>query len=156
MELIILLVASITIIVLVVIITNFKRVKITNIKSFHFSYSTGNGMNSNVILELSHNDNNYIAKIKPDSEAHEHARCVEVGEEFINKFVSLLKRYRVERWNGFRKSDNHIFDGNCFNMSLYNQDGTSISASGYMKWPNNYFKVRDELTSMFYDLAEKN
>ena len=121
---------------------------IENIKSMHLSYSNGYMMNANTIYDLSCEDK-CIVKIKPylipDNEAKEY----EVSEDTMKSLEKLLSDYSVRKWDNFHKSDQYVLDGDSFSFSLYFNDGTSISASGYMMWPENYRSVRDGISTLF-------
>lgn len=132
-----------------------KKVEIKNIKYMHFSYSVGYAMYSNVNYDLEYKNSKYIAKIKPDGIADEEAKEVELDEKTVTKIEEVLKKYNVTSWDGFNKSDKYVLDGDSFSFSLSLKDGSYISASGYMKWPNNYREVRSELDEIFMNLYDK-
>ena len=132
-----------------------KKVEIKNIKYMHFSYSVGYAMYSNVNYDLEYKNSKYIAKIKPDGIADDDAKEVEVDEKTVGKIEEILKKYNVNSWNGFNKSDKYVLDGDSFSFSLSLKDETYISASGYMKWPKNYREVRSELDDIFMNLYDK-
>ncbi len=43
-------------------------------------------------------------------------------------------------------------DGDSFSISITMINDKSINASGYMKWPNNFRNVRDEISVLFMNL----
>ena len=132
-----------------------KKVEIKDIKYMHFSYSVGYAMYSNVNYDLEYKNSKYIAKIKPEGIADEDAKEVEVDEKIVIKLEEILKKYDVKSWDGFDKVDKYVLDGNSFSFSLRLKDESSISASGYMKWPKNYREVRKELDDLFMNLYDK-
>lgn len=126
-----------------------KEIEITDIKSLHLGYSTGTMIYSNVSYDLKLEDDKYIGEIKPNNVSDEEKINVEMKNEDIEKIIKLLKDNHVGRWDGFNKSDQYVLDGNSFSFNVYFTNNTSISASGYMMYPDNYRKVEKELDNIF-------
>ena len=78
----------------------------------------------------------YLMKIKKE---------YELSKEEVNTVIKKLNEYKIISWNGFRKTDKYVLDGNSFSMYIIYDGDKTISASGYMMWPNNYRNVRDYL-----------
>ena len=123
--------------------------EITDIESLHYWYSTGTMIDSYVYYDLKIKDDKYIAEIKPNNVPEENKITTEIKEEDIKKITELLKKYHVNKWNGFHKTDQNVLDGNSFSLNIYFKNGTSISASGYMIYPDNYREVCNELDNIF-------
>lgn len=141
----------IIIVVILLVVNNLKMVEVGEFKYFKFSYSTGYAINSSVSYSIKLEDK-YYATIKLDGVSEEDAVIVEVDDNTIDKIINILKKYHVERWNGFNKSNKYVLDGNSFNFYVRMKNDDSISASGYMKWPKNYRNVKEELDSIFTEL----
>ena len=135
---------------------NKKEITISNIKYFHFSYSVGYAMNAYVIYELNYKDDKYIISIKPNGISDEEKKEVEVDNSFIQKLEEILKKYHVEKWNGFNKHDKNVLDGDSVSLNIRMENNDYLSASGYMKWPNNYGNVRGELDTIFMNIYNQN
>ena len=144
-----------TTIVVLCIIFRPKKVEISEIKSMHFSYSNGYSAYAYSTYDLDYKDGKYIASIKPDGIPDSEAREISVDKDFVKKIESILSKYDVGGWDGFRESDKYVLDGDSFSLSVYFVDKTSISASGYMRWPKNYSSVKEELSKLFMDLYNK-
>lgn len=140
------------IIVVLCIIFRPKKVEISQIKRLHFSYSQGYAIYSNIEYELEYKDSKYIATVKPYGVAEEYKREINVTEEFVKKVEDVLSENEVGSWDGFKKSDKNVLDGDSFGMYIDFVDGTSISANGYMSWPKNYSTVRNKLDDLFMGL----
>lgn len=125
-----------------------KEIKITSIQKFRYSYTQGYSMNAEVIYSLECNDACEI-EIKPYLEEPEKTRKLTVGKDFKEKLESILRKYHVGKWNGFNKNNPYVLDGDSFSLSIVFQNGTSISASGYMKWPKQYREVKKEIDILF-------
>ena len=110
----------------------------------YFSYSGGDEANSNTIYSIKKDDNKYTLTVKLYGEPKEVAKDYEVDEEFIKKVEAVLNKYNVSSWNGFKRYDKNVLDGDSFNFSAELKD-KKIEASGYESWPTNYGKVKDEL-----------
>ena len=128
---------------------------VTDIKSFHFSYQVGNYMNGSVSYELKlQEDGSYLATVKPNQVAPEQADTYVADKAFADELAAFLRQHKVQRWNGFQKSNKHVLDGNGFSFSLWTTEGKSISASGYMRWPRGYDEVKAGIEAIFAKLEK--
>ncbi len=125
--------------------------------SLYFSYSKGYMMNSNVRYEFSYDKeiNRYKVGIKPYGVSEEEKLEKEIDESLKDKLKEVLVKYEVVKWDGFDKNDSDVLDGDGFSFSARFKDDTSISASGYMMWPDNYRNVCDELDTIFMEIYNK-
>ena len=132
-------------------------VEVSDIKTIHFYYSTGNMMNAWVSYDITKDANGKrTAIIKLDGQNEEDALRIEVDEEVLTSLEEVLKKYEVGKWNNFNKSDPNVLDGNSFSLSVHFEDNTLIDASGYMMYPTNYREVKLELDSIFEKLYNDN
>ena len=131
-----------------------EKVEIGELTSLYLSYSKGYMMNANIQYDFKYDDktNKYIVEIKPYLVADEDKLVTEVDEKFQNKLKEILIKYDVAKWDGFSKSDQNVLDGDSFSFGAWFKDKTSIHASGYMMWPDNYSNVRGELDSLFMEI----
>lgn len=137
------------------IVKNLNSVEIGEFKYFKFSYSTGYAMNSSVSYAVRLEGNKYYATIKLDGVSEEDAVIVEVDDNTIDKIINVLKKYHVEKWNGFNKSNKHVMDGNSFSLTVRMKNDDYISATGYMMWPKNYSNVKSELDNIFKNCVKE-
>lgn len=128
-----------------------KKNKIKDISHFSFDYSVGNYSDANVSYSLNCTDI-CVATIKMEGIKLENASKYKVDLEFVKGLESILKKYDVASWDGFNKSNKNVLDGNSFSLYIKMNSGNSISASGYMKWPNNYKKFKNEVDIYFTKL----
>ncbi len=128
----------------------------SNIKRFHFGYSTGYMRYSYTNYDLTVEDNKIITKIKPDGVSDEEALEIEVERSFLEQLTNILNKYQVSKWNGFKGYDENVMDGNSFSLSIDLTSSEDIYATGYMVWPKNYREVRNELDNLFMNLYNKN
>ena len=126
-----------------------KSVNIHDLKSFVFGYSTGTMMNSYVRYELRKVDGVWTATVKPDGVPEEEATVKAVDESFVRELEAVLNAQNIGAWNGFNKTDDGVMDGNGFHLNIYMNDGTSVSASGYMKWPDGYREASAAIAALF-------
>lgn len=143
------LVTIITIIYLILNKPNNKKVEISEIKRFTFSYTTGYMVNAYVRYEIEYKANKYIARIKPNGKKEEELLETELDLETIKNIEKILKDNNVSKWNGFNKVDKDVLDGNSFSISITMSNDEQITASGYMKYPDNYGNVRGSLDNIF-------
>ena len=131
-----------------------QKVEIGEITSLYLSYSRGYMINSNIRYDFNYDkdSNSYHATIKPYGIDEEDKLETEVDEIFKDSLKEILVKYEVGKWDGFNKSDQNVLDGDDFSFGVRFEDKTSISASGYMMWPENYGSVRDELDTLFMNI----
>ena len=131
-----------------------EKVKINSISSFSFFYTQGYAMNSDIRYEIDCKDD-CIAIIKPYGKSDEEAKEVKLDDAMISKIIDLFNKYDVIKWNGFNKSDSGVLDGDSFSFYLTYDVDKKVSSSGYMRWPDNYKELRDELDNIFNSLMEE-
>ena len=127
-------------------------VVVSDIKHMRFHYTKGYAMNADVSYEIECSDGECILTYKPYGIDENDAKKKKLDSETVKKIENILTKYEVARWDGFDKSAKDVLDGDSFSFSLTMKDDSSISASGYMKWPENYGNVRNELDSLFESL----
>ena len=132
-----------------------KNVKIENIKRFRFNYSVGYHMNGSYAYEINYDGSHYIASIKKDGVAEEDAKMVIISKKDVKRVENVLVKYKVNKWNGFDKVDKNVLDGDSFSLYVTFDDDTSIDAHGYMRYPENYGKVKGELDSIFNEFYDR-
>ena len=154
-EIIIGLVLLIIIIIIVVLKPFKKRIIISDISKLSFSYSTGYAMYSSVLYEINYQDGKYLLKIKPDKVPDEEAKEYELDDKQIKEIIDILTKYNVSSWNGFDKVNKNVLDGNSFTFKLITKNNEEIYAHGYMKWPNNYQEVKNELNNYFMNIYKE-
>ena len=146
-------VISILLIIIISLISKhlFSNSRIESISSFEFRYTTGNALNDDVLYKINC-DNKCNMIIKPIGYSIYEINEIQISNEVLNKIVDVLNKYNVSRWHNFNKSDNRVLDGYSFSLSIKQKNGKSISASGYMRYPKNYKKVKNELEEIFNEL----
>lgn len=133
-----------------------KPKNIETIKYLNFGYSTGTMMNAYVSYNLEFKDNEYKISIKPNMISDEDKKITVMTKKDVEKIIEILDKYEVYKWDGFKKSNPNVLDGDSFNLSVRYNDDKSIFASGYMMWPKNYREVQGELDSIFMKYYENN
>ena len=128
---------------------------VSNIKSFYLNYSNGYMINANIRYELKIENEKYIAKIKPYGVDNEDELTIEVSKDIMDKASEIFKKYEVNKWDGFNKSDHNVMDGDSFSLGIWLKDDKSIHASGYMMWPDNYRNVREEISDLFMEIYNR-
>ena len=153
---IILFVLLITVLIVLVFVlpSVFEGKKIENIKHMYFTYTSGYAMNSYATYTLDCNDK-CILKVKQLGVPEEETKETEIPKEKLEEIANKLTEYNVSRWNGFRKSDKYVLDGDSFSFNLDYNDNDEIRASGYMMWPNNYGNVKSYLIDTFNEYIKE-
>ena len=125
------------------------------LNSFYLTYSNGYAANSYTRYKLSIIDGLYTVEIKPYGEHEDNTYKTTVDNSFINKLTAILKKYEVNKWNGFKESNQNVLDGDSFSLSINFSNNKSINASGYMVWPNNYRNVTSDISKLFMEIYNK-
>ena len=136
--------------VLLIIINIKPHKKITDIKHFLYTYSNGRSLAK---YQIDKKKNIYIAQITINGS--QEPKEMELTKKEIKQIMKVLNKYEVDKWDKFNKVSKHVLDGTSFDLNITTQD-SKIEASGYMKWPKNYQKVRDKLEEIFMDIYLEN
>ena len=139
------------IVVLSLTVFNPKK-EINDIKYFSYGTTDGMAMYDGIHYSIEYKDDKYIATIQKREQSEEDAKVVEISKDKVKKLENILNEYNVGSWDGFQKYDKDVLDGHSFSLSIRTFDDTSISASGYMRWPKNYREVRSKLENFFEKL----
>lgn len=143
----IIIVVVLTLFISVILLLPKKENKIKNMYYLYYTYSTGYHMYGYVTYKIECNDE-CILSIKPEGVDDDETENYEIKKEVLKEIENKLNEYHVEKWNGYDKTDKYVLDGNSFSMIIKSDNG-EINAHGYMRWPNNYNKVKDYLISLF-------
>ena len=72
----------------------------------------------------------------------------EIDASILEDLSLVINTNKLERWDGFSKEDPHVLDGYSFYLSVKYDDGRTLEASGYEKYPKNYDKVHEEIVEL--------
>lgn len=76
---------------------------------------------------------------------------VAVGEDALTRLAAILDEEEVWRWDGFRREKRDVLDGGGFGLTAtYEKD--TITASGYMEFPDGYDEVVKRVDALFQEL----
>ncbi len=75
-------------------------------------------------------------------------------DEDMAAFSTLLHELNLAEWNGFRKSDPDVLDGEDFSLSVVFADGDEISAYGSNSFPSGYEDKMSRIEDFFRTLME--
>ena len=131
-----------------------NKMIIENTTYFRFSYSVGYYMNASYEYELELKDGKYIMSYKPDGISEEDKSIKEVNKDIVLEIEKILTKHDIYKWDGFDKVDKDVLDGNSFSLSYRKEDNETISASGYMMYPDGYREFRDEIHNYYVKLFE--
>ena len=77
-----------------------------------------------------------------------------VPDSVFDELQNIITDNDIILWNGFSKQDTDILDGYGFALNIDYENGTKLSASGYMMEPGNYEQGHAALSEYFLALAE--
>lgn len=134
------------------------KVEIKDVVLLHLSYTKGYMMNANIEYELDYDieNNKYFISVKPYLVSEEDKVISFVDNDFREKLKDILIKYQVDKWNGFKKYDKYVLDGDSFHLYVKMEEDEIIEADGYMKWPENYSSVIHEFDELFMKIYNDN
>ena len=77
---------------------------------------------------------------------------VPVNRAWVDTLTGFIRRYDMMSWDGFSGSDSMLLDGTHFSVSFSFQDGTTVHASGYGRFPANYADASAAIEAHFLQL----
>ena len=86
-------------------------------KELEYVLHDGRNMFGTIKYKIECNDK-CILKTKLSGYTDEEYTEVEIDKEQMNKILEILKRYNVQKWDGFNKADKHVLDGKDFEDSF--------------------------------------
>ncbi len=123
------------------------------IKSFHLG-ENGTYMGSGFDYEYSSEEGRDGISIRIDGVQDEDALKLDADEAFVSSLEHIIEDHRIRKWDGFHGSDKNVLDGSSFTLSIRYDDGSSISAGGYMKYPKGYREALSAFDELFIPLYE--
>lgn len=119
-----------------------------NIENFSFSYGSYNNGNYSYSITVDGDDVYYRAI---GSNGVDLNVIRKIDSSYIDRIKKIIVDYDVLAWDGFSDRDDSVVDGNSFNLTIEYTD-VVINASGYMKYPKNYDKVKKALSKLFDEI----
>ena len=124
------------------------------INELSYRYTSGYEINSDVSYDIIC-DKKCRVSIKPYGKSKEEAITKTLSTSQVDELRSILVKYNIVSWDGFKKTDKDVLDGDSFSFYLkYNNDET-VSASGYMMWPSHYRDFQKEFEGLFNENYNK-
>ena len=77
---------------------------------------------------------------------------VPVDQAWVDTLTGFIRQYDMMAWDGFSGSTTELLDGTQFDAAFTFADGTSVHASGYGCFPNNYGDASDAIDAHFMQL----
>jgi hypothetical protein len=87
-----------------------------------------------------------------DMANEEEPYAVPVDQAWVDTLTGFIRQYDMMAWDGFSGSDSMLLDGTHFSVSFSFQDGTTVTASGYGKFPKNYGDASAAIEAHFLQL----
>ncbi|MBR6668147.1 MAG: hypothetical protein IKL25_07280 [Clostridia bacterium] len=77
---------------------------------------------------------------------------IPVDQAWVDTLTGFIGQYGMMGWDGFCGSDSMLLDGTQFSMCFTFADGTSVHASGYGRFPQNYGDASRAIDAHFLQL----
>ena len=113
-----------------------------------FSYHYGSYFGGYYDYDLVLQDDNTVLFTAIGGNGIELGITKEVDPAILEELSSVINDNHLEKWDGFSKSDSSILDGYSFSLIVKYDDERTLTASGYMSYPENYRKVHDSLVDI--------
>ncbi len=126
-----------------------RTVRDGNITSFSFSHGSFWSGDRDYVLTKQDNLALLTEKCMGCRDSFEVSKTVDGN--YLGEVADIIEKYEIAKWDGFDESDN-VTDGEGFTLKVTYDDGKSIEAHGYMKFPTNYKEARDEFDKLFEKL----
>lgn len=134
--------------------TNINKINIENTIYFTFSYSVGNYMYASYIYTLEKKENDkYLFTYQGNEMSNKLKK--EVSKDKVLELEKILEENDIYKWNGFNKSDNNVLDGHDFNLYYKKDNKETISASGYMMYPDGYKNFKNIIDTFYSELFKE-
>ncbi len=85
---------------------------------------------------------------------YNHCIVLPMTDADTEAFSALLHELKLTEWNGFRKSDPDVLDGEDFSLSVVFSDGSELSAYGSNSFPSGYSDKMSRVEDFFRALME--
>ena len=131
-----------------------KKIEIKNTKSFYYYYSVSNAKDGSYLFKLNLEEDKFVAYYKGEGISEEDSIKKEINNDKVLELEQILTKYKIYKWNGFKKSNKRILDGNSFSLN-YKTENNSIEASGYMSYPNGYKEFKEEIKKWYTELFKE-
>ena len=81
---------------------------------------------------------------------------IPADEAFLSQIEALVAEHDLWTWNGFKKTNSLIQDGDSFSLYVTFADGNSIEASGNNSYPQGYGGVYEAIEELFCGYLSQN
>lgn len=78
-----------------------------------------------------------------------------VEDDSLTRLGEIAGELGVAKWDGFDKTSKRGSDGSTFTLSITLADGSSISAHGSNRFPDNYNELYSAVREMYNELMEQ-
>lgn len=123
-----------------------------------FKYTTSSSISYDS-YEIYKENNNFVLKKKLDSgyndNNEDNSKIYVLTNEDMDNLNLKIHELKINKWNGFNKSNKNVLDGNSFSLEVNYDDDKNLTASGYMKYPNNYSESSKKLIEFLDTISNK-
>jgi len=72
-----------------------------------------------------------------------------VDEDVLGQLGAIAAEHRLDRWDGFDKSDRRAMDGTGFTLAMTTAEGETIEAHGSNAFPKGYTEAKAAIEGVF-------
>ena len=126
----------------------------TRITKFNYNYDGTIGGNSHR-YEVSVSGQTAAIKVY-DMLHHDYGDMTDtVGAEFVQSLEDLCRKHRVNRFDGYDKTDRRICDGHGFSLHITYDNGKTVDAYGRNSSPKGFNEFSEEMHALFRPYCER-
>lgn len=118
------------------------------LKSFSYSFASDGGSTK---YTLTPDSENRLCLQVENTGKQLYNTAVVISEKDIETLETILKENNVPGWNGFEKKRENVYDGFGFDLNIQ-YENTSVTASGYEMYPENFQDTHKLLVEYFKGL----
>ena len=137
------------VLVFVILLLEFNVKTINGMSEFRYSYYGGFSTEGNTYYDIKCDDK-CIGQIDIEGRHYDE---ITIDKNTINKLVKIMNKYNISKWDGFNKSIDAT-DGNGFSLEIKTNDNETITAEGYLRFPNNHAAFHGDLVNLFSKYVE--
>jgi len=76
-------------------------------------------------------------------------------EDVLGQLGAIAAEHRLDRWDGFDKSDRRALDGTGFTLTMITADGEIIEAHGSNAFPKGYGEAKAAIEEVFEEFIDQ-
>lgn len=111
----------------------------------HFEYGYGSYFGGYFTFTMDTTDDGQVHLVAYGSNGVDLDEDLLTDPSAMENIQNIIESHNISQWNGFDETNKDIMDGASFSLTATYDDGSTITATGYMIFPENFEEAHDEL-----------